>query len=332
MPPPLLPPAPLTLHVLSDLHLETPLPSHLYQTYNPLPGGWAGCTHLCLLGDTGLLAHAPLFTFLRRTLLHNPRLHILYVPGNHEFYDTSIPAGLTLLHAFAAEVAKDGEYGAGKRFWVLDRARVDIGAVTVLGCTLWSKVSAEEAGEVAGRMSDMRRIAGWDLGRWGEAHERDLAWLNGAVGEVEREERGRSVVVLMHHSPTTLPQAVDTRHAGGGMLSAYHTNLSTELCWTSPVVRLWAFGHTHFSCAFEEPLTGKLVFANQKGYAGHEGVGFDARRYVEFEEGKWVVKTSKARRRAGGGGSEENVENKKREDTRKSVEKKKNEKTSCCVS
>ena len=60
------------------------------------------------------------------------------------------------------------------------------------------------------------------------------------------------------------------------------TNLEREECWTNPRVKMWAFGHTHFNCDFEDKLDGetgtetstetstgtrtKRVVANQKGY------------------------------------------------------------------
>ncbi|ESZ98084.1 Ser/Thr protein phosphatase [Sclerotinia borealis F-4128] len=48
-------------------------------------------------------------------------------------------------------------------------------------------------------------------------------------------------------------------------------------------VRLWAFGHTHFNCDFEEVGTGKRIVANQKGYKESEVATFDVAKVVEIE-------------------------------------------------
>lgn len=60
----------------------------------------------------------------------------------------------------------------------------------------------------------------------------------------------------------------------------------------SSKVKLWAFGHTHSSCNFRDEETGKLIIANQKGYAGitagRKKVGMEAKVVVVGEEG-WVV-------------------------------------------
>jgi len=61
------------------------------------------------------------------------------------------------------------------------------------------------------------------------------------------------------------------------------TDLSDQICWTSADVRLWAFGHTHCNCDFEDLGTKKRVVANQKGYCRSELETFDASKVVKVE-------------------------------------------------
>ncbi len=73
---------------MSDLHLEYSFPGAGnstvagYDAFDCKP-----CTSvLALLGDVGLVSEDGLFVFLRRQLLKYEK--ILYVMGNHEFYNS----------------------------------------------------------------------------------------------------------------------------------------------------------------------------------------------------------------------------------------------------
>jgi hypothetical protein len=265
-------PFPPQLQIASDLHLETPLLGQgSYHNFSLDPKA----RYLCLLGDIGLVKDAGLFTFLRGLLEKTPNLIILYVMGNHEPYQMSIEQARRILQEFAASIAH--EYPGSKRFIFLHRQRYNVNpSVTVLGCTLWTRIVPEQMSAVSKVLTDYHPSNG--IRDWGphehlEEHEKDVKWLNAEVARLEQEEPEREIVVLTHHSPTVDPRANDPRHAGSDVRSGFVTDLSEELCWTSPQVRLWAFGHTHFSFSYREEETGKLVVANQKGYSGLGALG-----------------------------------------------------------
>ena len=132
------------------------------------------------------------------------------------------------------------------------------------------------------------------------AHERDLAWLNETVAQLEREmelaeaEAGDDggagaggageIVVLTHWCPTRDARAIRARHADSAVRSAFATELERERCFRSGRVGVWAFGHTHFNCDFRvqrgagrRPL--RLV-TNQRGYYFAQAEGFDAEMVV----------------------------------------------------
>ncbi|KAK3057255.1 hypothetical protein LTS18_011578 [Coniosporium uncinatum] len=158
------------------------------------------------------------------------------------------------------------------RFVFLDRRRYDINAtVTVLGCTLWSEVASEQASDVARLLTDFHEqygIRGWTLDSHMQEHRKDLAWFNVQVEKIQQHEPQRQIIVLTHHCPTIDSRTTNPKHKVSRVRSAFQTDLSSELCWRSPQVKLWAFGHTHYSCCFRDDATGKLVIANQKGYDG----------------------------------------------------------------
>jgi hypothetical protein len=228
----------------------------------------AHADNVFLLGDIGRVKDDGLFNFLRRTLDRNRGTRILYILGNHEPYQTRLEAAVQKLRRFEEEAKS--EYGG--RFKFLHRDRYDIGeSVTILGCPLWTAVQPGQAADVYARLTDFneeRGIRDWTPKRLSEEHTKDLEWLNAQVSKIQKDEPRRQILVATHHCPTIDPRATDPAHSGSSVSSGFTSDLSKEPCWTSPAVKMWAFGHTHYSCSFRDEETGKLVVSNQKGYRG----------------------------------------------------------------
>jgi hypothetical protein len=253
---------PPTFQIVSDLHLETPVAAPQYAEFKLS----VEADNILLLGDIGLTTEPRLFTWLRKLLEDNPACRIFYIMGNHEAYRNTHGDSMRGLRRLE-DYANDHH---GGRFKLLCRDRYDIGDITILGCTLWSNIDPFQASELASRSSDLHKEYGirhWSLERHQDEHRKDLAWLNDQVRSLQNEPH-RQVIIATHHSPTIDPRATDPNHRGDVMSSNLATDLSTELCWTSPQVKLWAFGHTHYNCSYRDEGTGKLVVANQKGYTG----------------------------------------------------------------
>jgi len=269
--------------IVSDLHLETPMNNPQYLNINLTVNGSA----LFLLGDIGLVIHENLFVFLCDLLDRNRGCRIFYVLGNHEAYHTTFEYAVERMREF--EQLARREYGG--RFRLLCRDRFDLNEkVSILGCTLWSNIQPEQAAEVGSRMTDYneeRGIQKWSPERSCEEHAQDLEWLNAQVQHIQTTAPHRSVIIATHHCPTVDARATDPRHAASSMNSGFVTDLSREVCWTSPVVKVWAFGHTHYSCAWRDEGTGVLVVSNQKGYGGR---GRRVKGVVVEEKGEeWQV-------------------------------------------
>ncbi|KAI8973982.1 hypothetical protein BD414DRAFT_498768, partial [Trametes punicea] len=207
------------------------------------------------------------------------------------------------LARFAAECAAayDDASGSSKdtcgprrrfgRFVLLDRGRYDLSQmVTVLGCTLWARLDADDLDVLRRGVTDFRRIEGFDPAAYQVAHARDAAWLAEAVAEVEREKGRRRVVVMTHHAPT-VEGTGDPRYVGGATSSAFATEMVGSAVWprrdlgegadgegTRGAVRVWMFGHTHWCCDFVRE--GVRVVSNPRGY--REGApGFTPEKVVE---------------------------------------------------
>ena len=138
-------------------------------------------------------------------------------------------------------------------FVLLDQTRFDIRPdLTILDCTLFSHVSAQQQSAVADRLIDFRNPSNsnYDVPSHNAAHASDLVWLNNQVS------------------------------------TAFGSDLSREACWVSPVVKAWAFGHTHFNCDFVDGDGGrdgrKRVVTNQKGYHRFPRLGFEKEKVFEL--------------------------------------------------
>lgn len=260
---------PPRFQIHSDLHLETPLTTPSYPTF-PIP---IHANNLFLLGDIGLVKDEALFLFLERLLETHPPLKIFYILGNHEAYQITHSAAVQKMRDFEEQM----KIKYGERFIFLHRSRYDLSPkLTILGCTLWSCIADTQAAAVYSRLTDFhpdRGIKDWSLESHLAEHEKDLNWLNEEIARIRTDEPEREIVMLTHHSPTMHPKANRLEHLDSEISSGFVTDLKGEVCWLSETVKMWAFGHTHWSCEFWDEWTGKLVVANQKGYSGVEGEG-----------------------------------------------------------
>ena len=273
----------LTIQIQSELHLETPRARPSYGDYKIDPH--ARC--LALLGDIGYVCDARLFDFLEEQLQHFEI--VFFLLGNHEAYGTSLPAARATMRSFAEtmEIAHATNIISGK-FVYLDQSRFDISnRISILGCTLFSSIHPEQVAQTSLFLSDFSSIENWTVSDHCTAHASDVAWLNSEVARIAQQEPLREIVILTHHSPTILEAATDPRHKkdSAQVRSGFSTDLSRQLCWISPQVKLWAFGHTHFNCDFQDRQTRKRVYANQKGYRRSDLLTFDPLKVVELSQG-----------------------------------------------
>jgi hypothetical protein len=257
---------PVRFQLLSDLHLEFPLSphKHQYDTYTITPQA----PYLLLCGDIGLFAQLPLFiSFLWR--ISNDFLHVFLVLGNHEFYRVSRSAGL--------QTADEMERQLDGKLTVLHRRRVDIGDVTLLGCTLHSKLDPEQVHRITMGLNDFALVGEWGPAEYMREHEADLMWLK---AELEEVEEGRRVIVATHHAPATRGTS-NPAYDSSPFRSAFATELVGDVA--PGRVKVWAFGHTHWCCDFVEG--GVRVVANQGGYSmgGKEGKGEGGTKGFEKE-------------------------------------------------
>ncbi|KAM5343117.1 hypothetical protein ACJ41O_014083 [Fusarium nematophilum] len=252
------------VQILSDLHLEF---GQQYASYT-FP---ASAPLLLLGGDTGrLVDYDEYLGFLKAQVRRYDKVFL--VLGNHEFHGLGYEGGLEAARRLVSEPALCGHV------ILLHRARWDDteSGLTILGCTLWSRIPECAYRVVESKVKDFRNIPGWSVEKHNKLHAEEKAWLREQVLGVAAEG-GREVLVATHHAPavegTSRPQ-----HEGNPWTCAFASDvLDEEGRWDG--VRVWVFGHTHYSTLMVRGSV-RLV-ANQRGYVLGErrkggDDGFDA--------------------------------------------------------
>lgn len=202
---------------------------------------------------------------------------VLYVAGNHEFYNGTWEAVLHDLRQAAD--------GTSLRF--LERDVADFGGVRFLGCTMWTDylleqrsarrkwTQAEAMANAEARINDHRSIRTAGGGAFLPEHAlRDhlssRAWL---ARELEKSYVGRTVVVT-HHAPHL--RSIHARYAGDITNAAFASDMQGLLRHAD----VWLHGHVHHS--FDYRVGRCRVVANPRGYARNRDSAVTARN-LSFE-------------------------------------------------
>jgi hypothetical protein len=268
------------IQIVSDLHLENP---SAYDFFDIIPEA----PYLALLGDIGLVKDDGFFSFIEAQLRKFKIVFLLL--GNHEPWHSTWLNTKERMKKYSDSVdqrrsSPDSNPSTGGlgAFVFLDQTRYDISSdVTILGCTLWSRVLEQYREDIHLGVNDFYYIEDWSVEDHNAAHEADLKWLNSQVAHISASEPQRKIAVLTHYSPVAHDsRAVDPRHADSPLSSGFATDLSTQECWVNSRVCLWAYGHTHYNTEFKEEETGKLVVSNQRGYYFSQAKGFDSGKVV----------------------------------------------------
>jgi hypothetical protein len=132
------------------------------------------------------------------------------------------------------------------RFIFLDQTQYDMPGyrLTILGCTLFSHITKEQAAPVASRLVDFKDIVNWAIKQHNLAHRSDLERLNDEVAKWLESSRLGISPFFTHHSPCSAKEATRPRHRNSEVSSGFVTNLERKECWMNPRVKMWAFGHT----------------------------------------------------------------------------------------
>lgn len=229
----------MKIQVMSDLHLE--FYGDPMKFIDELP---IRANILVLAGD---IMSFKMFPYLRAFCQRWK--HVLYVPGNHEYYDYHLnPRNSSLRELIGISVQEPN-------FDLLYRDVRIIEGVRFLGATLWFPETGDPSEEIyRNQMNDFRLIK--DAVPWiGYEHNFDHAFLENNIQKGD--------VVITHHLPH--PESINERYEGSP-LNRYFCSEDAAHLVESRHAQLWIHGHTHTACDYK--IQGTRVVCNPAGYPG----------------------------------------------------------------
>jgi predicted phosphodiesterase len=202
-----------------------------------------------------------------------PECPVLYVPGNHEYYD-----------AHAADVpGRLRRAAAGTTVTVLERSSWIYAGIRFLGCTLWTDLALMGDPRQTGllvqeRLLDYRqirvgsrRLRAADVVEW---HTDALAWLNRLL----EEPFAGPTVVITHHAPSA--ESLSSRNQLDARAAAYASALDEFVAASG--ADLWIHGHVHHPSDYYIEAT--RVLCNPRGHEGNAVADFSPTLTVSVGE------------------------------------------------
>ncbi|ABL98519.1 metallophosphoesterase [Shewanella amazonensis] len=191
---------------------------------------------------------------------------VIYVMGNHEYYN----------HRYPSLLGKVKQHAAGKNIHILENESVEIDGVRFHGATLWAdfklfgdpRVAGYECQQVMRDYKKIRKEPSYSKLRSidvASIHNQSLSWL----AESLASSKSSVNVVVTHHAPSML--SVPAYYQDNLVTAAYASDLSAFIDEHKP--DYWLHGHLHTSSNYY--LGACQVLANPKGYKGEVNESFD---------------------------------------------------------
>jgi len=195
--------------------------------------------------------------FFKRCSFQFP--HVIYIMGNHEFYNGKFFAGIDYMRE---------ELARYPNIYMLEQDMKIINDVVFVGGTLWTDMNRRDPltmHAIEGMMNDFRIIRN-DRRNYATMSALDVAIRHdktlGYIKHIVQEHKDKKVVVVGHHSPSF--QSCHQLYANDrAMNGGYHSELS-EFILDHPQIALWTHGHTHHP--FDYMIGDTRIVCNPRGY------------------------------------------------------------------
>lgn len=248
----------MTIKLLSDLHLEFKCKLE-EMDYFP----YAGEDVLVLAGDIDSGGSNCIKTIEQ---FHNAGYpHIVYVPGNHEYYNSGKIA------EFNAKLRRFSEENADwfhflDKDWYANKETKSI----FIGATLWSNFGGNPISEMAAArgISDFRRIIGFSTQDCANNYTNDITYIQGAIKTLKELFPDYKIYVVTHFLPAKVCVDPIYKEDPTGLNDYFANNLDEYLFDGVPEGLTWLFGHTHSPCDIQHGNT--RLICNPYGYHGYE--------------------------------------------------------------
>ena len=204
--------------------------------------------------------------FLARVSKEFP--HVIYVAGNHEFYQGKFVRAIQTLRDECAKFPN---------VYFLEKDMKEIGDVTFVGGTLWTDCNKGDPltlYHLQTMMNDYRVVVNDDHGftklrpaHTMYRHQQTLGYFKTVIDD----RKDKKIVVVGHHTPSF--QSRHPKYDNDPLMNGgYHSDL-TEFIMERPQIQLWVHGHTHEP--FDYKIGDTRIVCNPRGYAGYEETAID---------------------------------------------------------
>lgn len=202
--------------------------------------------------------------FFKRVSFQFP--HVVYVAGNHEFYQGKWKKTLSILRDLCSKFPN---------VYFLEYDQVYIGDVTFIGGTLWTDLNKYDPltlHAVRDMMNDFRVIRDDEQGYTPLKPATTTVRHRKLVEYINLLTMGNSMdkfVVCTHHAPSF--QSVHEHYRDQTLMNGAYASDLSEFILDRPQIRLWTHGHMHDPSDYLMGTT--RVICNPRGYSKKEGMG-----------------------------------------------------------
>lgn len=234
----------MKIALYSDIHTE------FWSRSEPMPGFFENakeCDVVVLAGDIAV-GRTNVLKILKKFAKHYP--HVIYTPGNHEYYNSSID----IFNDFP-EAPKNVYYLNPGVKHISDR-HGDLAAFIV--APLWTNFRNSPVAEEVARLdiTDFRLISGLSPASCAAMFEEHSKFIKDSYDKI----KGKKVIVT-HFLPAV--ECISPRFRDTGLINYYFANDMGN--WISTLSNTtWMFGHTHDSVDFM--LGDTRMVCNPYGY------------------------------------------------------------------
>lgn len=284
----------MKIKIVSDLHLEfsyTEIPNTESADVLILSGDIAIAEYLHKYPQNDPVVNDPSFVMKAGSRRHLAKLfrnffeycsreypQVIYVAGNHEFYDGKFHQALDYLKEETEQF---------KNIHFLENSTVLLDNIAFIGATLWTdmnrgdpltkysvQTSISDYTAIRNDRYNFRRLSPADTA---ERHSQSVNYIKDSL-ELHAD---KTCVVVGHHSPShkSIPEEYISDYLING---AYHSDLS-NIMLDYPQVKLWTHGHVH--TAFDYQIGECRVVCNPRGYQSEkykENTGFNPSKVIEL--------------------------------------------------
>lgn len=229
----------MKIRLLSDVHHEFCRDERLFKTQ--------GEDVLVIAGDLNVGALSVYYSLMS---FYEEQKNIIYVPGNHEYYRTSIAD----FDANISALTRDSSI----RF--LNPGSVVIDGVAFIGAALWTDFRKNSLAKLAcsTRINDFRQVNSFSPEMCSSLHLEHLEYIKSAY-EAHREQKK---VIVTHFLPAVECIALEYRNEADLINYYFATDNGEYISGLSDTT--WLFGHTHSNV--DVTIGDTRCIANPYGY------------------------------------------------------------------